>query len=116
MIFQKNYISNSELPTFEASGTQHNTKRLKKRMKKSNSTVGLVLLVFFVISLLTNILGALNPGIKESFNLEFSSLGFMTLAFWSQTHYGIISIILSINSSTCVENSDLIKTSCNLAH
>ena len=52
--------------------------------------VGLVLLVFFVISFLTNILGALNPGIKESFNLEFSSLGFMTLAFFSA--YGIMSI------------------------
>ncbi|MCG8306884.1 MAG: sugar MFS transporter [Cytophagales bacterium] len=53
-------------------------------------TVGLVLLVFFVISFLTNILGALNPGIKESFNLEFSSLGFMTMAFFSS--YGVMSI------------------------
>lgn len=52
--------------------------------------VGLVLLVFFVISFLTNILGALNPAIKESFNLEFSSLGFMTMAFFSA--YGIMSI------------------------
>lgn len=48
------------------------------------------MLVFFVISFLTNILGALNPGIKESFDLEFSSLGFMTLAFFSA--YGIMSI------------------------
>ncbi|WP_258103494.1 sugar MFS transporter [Marinoscillum sp. MHG1-6] len=52
--------------------------------------VGLVLLVFFVISFLTNILGALNPAIKETFHLEFSSLGFMTLAFFSA--YGIMSI------------------------
>ncbi len=52
--------------------------------------VGLVLLVFFVISFLTNILGALNPSIKQSFDLEFSSLGFMTLAFFSA--YGIMSI------------------------
>ena len=59
-------------------------------MKKSNAIVGLVLLVFFVISFLTNILGALNPGIKASFNLEFSSLGFMTLAFFSA--YGVMSI------------------------
>ena len=59
-------------------------------MKKSITIVGLVLLVFFVISILTNILGALNPGIKESFNLEFSSLGFMTLAFFSA--YGVMSI------------------------
>ena len=53
-------------------------------------TVGLVLLVFFVISFLIFILGALNPGIKESFNLEFSSLGFMTMAFFSS--YGVMSI------------------------
>lgn len=59
-------------------------------MKNRFLMVGLVLLVFFVISFLTNILGALNPGIKESFNLEFSSLGFMTLAFFSA--YGIMSI------------------------
>lgn len=52
--------------------------------------VGLVLLVFFVISFLTNILGALNPSIEESFNLKFSSLGFMTLAFFSA--YGVMSI------------------------
>jgi len=59
-------------------------------MKNRFLMVGLVLLVFFTISFLTNILGALNPGIKESFNLEFSSLGFMTLAFFSA--YGIMSI------------------------
>jgi fucose permease len=59
-------------------------------MKRNYLLVGLVLVVFFVISFLTNILGALNPGIKESFNLEFSSLGFMTLAFFSA--YGIMSI------------------------
>ena len=59
-------------------------------MKSRFLMVGLVLLVFFVISFLTNILGALNPGIKESFDLEFSSLGFMTLAFFSA--YGIMSI------------------------
>ncbi|MCY4216729.1 MAG: MFS transporter [Flavobacteriaceae bacterium] len=53
-------------------------------------TVILVLLIFFVISFLTNILGALNPAIKESFHLEYSSLGFMTLAFFSA--YGVMSI------------------------
>ncbi|NND06409.1 MAG: MFS transporter [Saprospiraceae bacterium] len=58
--------------------------------RKSIFTVGLILLVFFVISFLTNILGALNPSIKQSFDLEFSSLGFMTLAFFSA--YGIMSI------------------------
>ncbi|TNJ46040.1 MFS transporter [Tamlana fucoidanivorans] len=59
-------------------------------MKNRYLIVGLVLLVFFVISFLTNILGAINPNIKESFNLEFSSMGFMTLAFFSA--YGIMSI------------------------
>lgn len=59
-------------------------------MKNKFLSVGLVLLVFFVISFLTNILGALNPAIKESFGLEFSSLGFMTMAFFSA--YGVMSI------------------------
>ncbi|MFB9056891.1 MFS transporter [Mariniflexile ostreae] len=59
-------------------------------MKGRFLIVGLVLLVFFVISFLTNILGALNPGIKETFHLEFSSLGFMTMAFFSA--YGVMSI------------------------
>jgi fucose permease len=59
-------------------------------MKNRFLMIALVLIVFFVISFLTNILGALNPGIKESFSLEFSSLGFMTLAFFSA--YGIMSI------------------------
>src|SRR5680860_1188130 len=63
---------------------------MKTFMNNRRLTVGLVLLVFFVISFLTNILGALNPKIKESFGLEFSSLGFMTLAFFSA--YGIMSI------------------------
>lgn len=58
--------------------------------KKSIVTVVLILLVFFVISFLTNILGALNPSIKDSFDLEFSSLGFMSIAFFSA--YGIMSI------------------------
>src|SRR5690606_40724432 len=59
-------------------------------MKNRSLVVALVLLVFFVISFLTNILGALNPAIKESFGLEFSSLGFMTMAFFSA--YGVMSI------------------------
>lgn len=59
-------------------------------MKNKYLMIGLVLLVFFVVSFLTNILGALNPSIKEGFDLEFSSLGFMTLAFFSA--YGIMSI------------------------
>ncbi|MEQ9289632.1 MAG: MFS transporter [Cyclobacteriaceae bacterium] len=59
-------------------------------MKSNVYTVGLILVVFFVISFLTNILGALNPGIKDSFDLEFSSLGFMTMAFFSA--YGVMSI------------------------
>lgn len=59
-------------------------------MKKNTIIVGLVLLIFFVISFLTNILGALNPTIETSYNLGFSSLGFMTLAFFSA--YGIMSI------------------------
>jgi fucose permease len=60
-------------------------------MKQKNYLmIGLVLLVFFVISLLTNILGALNPAIEGSFNLSGSSLGLVSIAFFSA--YGIMSI------------------------
>ncbi|MBL0745805.1 MFS transporter [Chryseolinea sp. Jin1] len=59
-------------------------------MKRRPALVALVLLIFFVISFLTNILGALNPSIKSSFNLELSSLGFMTMAFFSA--YALMSI------------------------
>lgn len=58
-----------------------------------NRNYGLVLLVlvtFFVISFLTNILGALNPSVSSSYNLTETMAGFLPFAFFIA--YGVMSI------------------------
>jgi fucose permease len=52
--------------------------------------VGLVLLVFFVISLLTNILGPLIPEFITSFNLSLGMAGFLPFSFF--VAYAVMSI------------------------
>lgn len=52
--------------------------------------VGIIFLIFFVISFLTNILGTLNPKVSESFNLSETLAGFLPFAFFIA--YGIMSI------------------------
>ena len=52
--------------------------------------VGLILLTFFVISFLTNILGALNPVVSESYTLSETMAGFLPFAFFIA--YGVMSI------------------------
>jgi len=52
--------------------------------------VGLILLTFFVISFLTNILGALNPSVSQSFNLSKTMAGFLPFSFFIA--YGVMSI------------------------
>lgn len=52
--------------------------------------VGLILLTFFVISFLTNILGALNPTVSESYTLSETMAGFLPFAFFIA--YGVMSI------------------------
>jgi fucose permease len=65
-------------------------------MEKSNSSgrsyfkVGLVILIFFVISFFTNILGALNPSVSNSFSLSKTLAGFLPFSFFIA--YGIMSI------------------------
>ncbi len=59
-------------------------------MKKSYIIVFLILLTFFVISFLTNILGALNPNVSSSFTLTETMAGFLPFAFFIA--YGIMSI------------------------
>jgi FHS family L-fucose permease-like MFS transporter len=58
--------------------------------QRSYFKVGLVILIFFVISFLTNILGALNPSVSESFDLTKTMAGFLPFAFFIA--YGIMSI------------------------
>lgn len=59
-------------------------------MKRNYILVILILLSFFVISFLTNILGALNPSISISFNLSETMAGLLPFSFFIA--YGIMSI------------------------
>lgn len=52
--------------------------------------VGLVFLIFFVISLLTNILGPLIPDMIRSFSLSLALAGFLPFSFF--VAYGVMSI------------------------
>ena len=59
-------------------------------MKRNNFIVILILLIFFVISFLTNILGPLIPDIISSFHLRVGLAGFMPFSFF--VAYGVMSI------------------------
>jgi fucose permease len=59
-------------------------------MKRSYYMVGIVMLTFFVISFLTNIIGPLVPDIIKGFNLSLTLVAILPLAFFIP--YGIVSI------------------------
>lgn len=59
-------------------------------MKSNNLIVILILLIFFVISFLTNILGPIIPDIVDSFDLSIGLAGFLPFAFF--VAYGVMSI------------------------
>jgi MFS transporter, FHS family, L-fucose permease len=59
-------------------------------MKVNYTMVGLVFLIFFVISLLTNILGPIIPDIIASFHLSLGMAGFLPFSFFIA--YGVMSI------------------------
>ena len=59
-------------------------------MKRNTLIVGLIFLIFFVISFLTNILGPLIPDIIDSFDLSIGLAGFLPFAFF--VAYGVMSI------------------------
>jgi len=59
-------------------------------MKRNYFIVGLIFLVFFVISFLTNILGPLIPDIISSYRLSFTMVALLPFAFFIA--YGIMSI------------------------
>jgi MFS transporter, FHS family, L-fucose permease len=59
-------------------------------MVRSRYTVSLVFLTFFVISLLTNILGPIVPDIINSFHVSLTAAGFLAFAFFIA--YGVMSI------------------------
>jgi fucose permease len=59
-------------------------------MARSRYIVSLVFLAFFLISLLTNILGPIVPDIISSFHVSLTAAGFLAFAFFIA--YGVISI------------------------
>ncbi len=59
-------------------------------MKRNYFIVALILLIFFVISFLTNILGPLIPDIIDSFKLSLTLAGFLPFSFFIA--YGVMSI------------------------
>ena len=59
-------------------------------MKKNTLIVVLIMLTFFVISFLTNILGALNQKVSESFTLTETMAGLLPFAFFIA--YGLMSV------------------------
>lgn len=59
-------------------------------MKKKHFIVLLILLIFFVISFLTNILGPIIPDIIDSFDLSLGLAGFLPFSFF--VAYGVMSI------------------------
>jgi FHS family L-fucose permease-like MFS transporter len=52
--------------------------------------VALIFLTFFVISLVTNVIGAINPDVGQSFNLSLTLVGLLPFAFFIA--YGVMSI------------------------
>ena len=59
-------------------------------MKRNRLMVGLVFLTFFVMSLLTNILGAIVPDIINSFGVTLAAAAFLPFSFFIA--YGVMSI------------------------
>ena len=59
-------------------------------MKRNYLIVILILITFFVISFLTNILGALNPNVSSGYHLSETQAGFLPFVFFIA--YGIMSI------------------------
>lgn len=59
-------------------------------MKRNNLIVALIILIFFVISFLTNILGPIIPDIIDSFTLSLGLAGFLPFSFF--VAYAVMSI------------------------
>ncbi|HVZ17183.1 MAG TPA: MFS transporter [Terriglobales bacterium] len=59
-------------------------------MKSRRYLLGLVFLTFFMISLLTNILGPMVPDIVSAFHLSLAAAGFLVFSFFIA--YGVVSI------------------------
>lgn len=58
--------------------------------KRSGGMLWLIILIFFIISLMSNILGPIIPGIIDSFSLSYALAGFLPFSFF--VAYGVMSL------------------------
>lgn len=58
--------------------------------KRSRRMLWLIILIFFIISLMSNILGPIIPGIIDSFSLSYALAGFLPFSFF--VAYGVMSL------------------------
>lgn len=77
-------------------------------MVRNSAVVGLVFFIFFVISLLTNILGPLVPDIIDGFHLSLALAGFLPFSFFIA--YGVMSIPAGILLEKFTEKPVLIAS------
>lgn len=63
---------------------------MNDKPKRNYAMVGLIFLTFFVISLVTNVIGAINPDVGQSFGLSLTLIGLLPFAFFIA--YGVMSI------------------------
>src|SRR5947208_16537822 len=75
-------------------------------MPRNRYMVFLVFLTFFVMSLLTNILGPIVPVIISSFHVSLSAAGFLAFAFFLA--YGVMSIPADSLVERFTEKPDMI--------
>lgn len=69
--------------------------------RRSTGMVALVMLTFFVISLITNVIGAINPDVGQSFGLSLTFVGLLAFAFFIA--YGVMSIPSGMLVERCRE-------------
>jgi MFS transporter, FHS family, L-fucose permease len=69
-------------------------------MKRNYYLVGLIFLIFFAISFLTNILGSINPNVSDSFSLTGTMTGLLPFSFF------IAYALMSIPSGMIVQKFD----------
>ena len=63
---------------------------MAERTQRSGFIVGIVFLMFFVLSFLTNILGPIIPDIIDSFHVSLTAAAFLPFSFFLA--YGVLSV------------------------
>src|SRR3954469_17089185 len=79
---------------------------MTERAQRSRFIVGLVFLVFFVLSFLTNILGPIIPDIIDSFHVSMGAAAFLPFSFFLA--YGVFSIPAGFLIDRCTEKPVMI--------